>query len=297
MSFIAVGSFVGSALVGTAGVGGAVGTTGLLGAGGSFGLGAGSIATGLFGTAAASSTAPMIGGIADLAATATTTSGLIGAGGFGATMGSLGSMAMANPLMLGQAALGLAGGLGSTGTAFQDKISLSAEGKQLEGDYLDTAKNNMDKAKKGNVTDNAFQDISNSKTAESMRARGAEQQIGTAQAMIGNESKDSRGMGVSGGQFVKGQLANAGEQMTGLFNKTSILNNYRKEDLMNATKSIQNVNNLDNQVASFNYASALSSWGANQQLASDKGAAIGNAIGMIGDASMNQAYKKQMQIA
>ena len=206
-------------------------------------------------------------------------------------------LAFSNPLMLGAAGLALASGGAGQGSSFQDKISLSPEGEALQKEYFKTAKGQMEKAKAGNVSDKAFQDISNLKSAEGLRSRTTQGSINTVQANIGNQPKDSRGRGVVGGQFVKAQLADAGERMTGLFAPTSTLNLYRKEELLNATKNIQNLSNIDNQTAAFSYASSLSKWNASQVLSSQKGAAIGSVAAMMGGAQLSRAYSEQMKIA
>ncbi len=206
-------------------------------------------------------------------------------------------VAGSNPLMLGAAGLTLASGFGSQGSAFQDKIELTKEGKVLEKDWIESSKKRLTKAKKGDVSDRAFQDISIAKTAEGVRARKAEGAINTIQATVGNQPDIQRGTMTVGGGFVKAQLADTGERMTGLFAPTSILNNYRKEELINSIKNMQNINNLENQTASFNYGSSLAKWGANQAVASEKGAAIGSTLAMFGNAQLNTAYLNQMAIA
>ena len=224
------------------------------------------------------------------------------AGGIAGLSGALtkplvSGVAGSNPLMLGAAGLTMASAFSSQGSAYQDKIELSKEGKQLQKDYLSAAKTKMNKAKAGNVTDKAFQDISNAKSAEGYRYRVTQGAINTVQATAGNAPKSKRGTAMIGGGFVKAQLADTAERMTGLFAPTSILNNYRKEELLNATKAIQNLSNIDNQTAVFNYGSSLSKWGANQAVATEKGAALGSVARMFGNAQLNTAYMDQMKIA
>ena len=85
--------------------------------------------------------------------------------------------------------------------------------------------------------------------------------------------------------------------MTGLFAPKSVLNAFRKEELLNATRSIMNMSNIDNQTAMFSYGSQLAKWQANQMLSSQKGAAIGSVIGAAGSAQLNQAYLNNLKIA
>lgn len=219
-----------------------------------------------------------------------------GAGGW-LTKPLIPGMAFTNPLILGAGALTLASGGSSQGPSFQDKIELSKEGKKLQGQYTTAARGRLDKAKVGDVSDRAFQDISNLKTAEGIRQRATQGSINTIQARAGNVPKEARGGGVVGGAFVKAQVADVGERMTGLFAPTSTLNAYRKEELVNATKHIQNLANLDNQTASFNYSSSLANWNVNQALSGEKGAAIGSVAAMMGGTQLQTAYLNQMKIA
>ena len=254
--------------------------------------------------------AAMTGAAAPAVAGTTGTTGAVTAGATTGAQGMSGSahylagkaatgggMNMANAMMLGSAGLGLASGMTSKGSSFQDKIDLSKEGKELQSKYETSAKDRMAKANKGDVTDKAFQDISNLKVSEGRRNRQSQGAISSAMATVGNAKKDARGISTIGGGFAKATLADAGQRMSGLFAPTSTLNNYRKEELMNATKQIQNLHNIDNQTAKFDYSSQLASWGANQQLAAQKGSTIGNAAQMMGMMQVNNAYVNQMKIA
>jgi len=224
---------------------------------------------------------------------------MAGGGGLmaGLTQPLIPGMAFTSPMMLGAAGLTLAGGMSSRGSSFQDPISLSPEGKKLQKEYFATAKKQMTKAKAGDVSEKAFQDISRLKTAEGIRQRATQGTINVVQARAANIPKEQRGVGVVGGAFVKGQLADVGERMTGLFAPTSTLNVYRKEGLMNAAKQIQNIRNIENQTASLNYASSLAKWGAGQALGAQKGATIGSVATMMGGAQLQQAYLNQIKIA
>ncbi len=130
-----------------------------------------------------------------------------------------------------------------------------------------------------------------------IRQRRTQGTINTALATAGNVPKEGRGKGVVGGAFVKAQVVDVGERMTGLFAPTSTLNSYRKEELLNASRQIQNLSNIDNQTAAFSYGSNLARWGAQQTLAAERGRAIGSVAGMIGGSQLTSAYINQMKIA
>lgn len=276
------------ALVGTAGgyvAGGAAGPAVAGTSGSSFAQTAASVESAWLGPTAMSATSSVVGPAAGGGIMSALTTPLIP------------GMAFTNPLMLGAAGLTLAGGLSSRGSSFQDKIELSKEGKQLQKEYLASAKSQMAKAKKGDVSDKAFQDISALKTAEGIRQRRTQGTINTALATAANVPKEGRGKGVVGGALVKAQVVDVGERMTGLFAPTSTLNSYRKEALLNASRQIQNLSNIDNQTAAFSYGSSLAKWGAQQTLSAQRGAAIGSVAGMIGGSQLTSAYFNQMKIA
>lgn len=280
-----------------------------IGAAGGYGVGAAAGA----GAPAAMQTASSAGSLKGAAAvgsqwaTVPTTQAGAGAAMFGGTTGSglmaglttplIPGIAASNPLLLGAAGLTLASATSSKGSSFQDKIELSTEGKALQGEYMTAAKSKMGKAKAGDVRDKAFGDIAALKKAEDVRYKKSQGTINTIQARIGNEPKTGRGMSAVGGSFVKAQIADAGERMTGLFAPTSTLNNYRREELMNATSAVMNMSNIDNQTAMFSYGGQLAKWNANQQLSSQKGAAIGSVAAMAGGAQLTQGYMNQMKIA
>ena len=199
-------------------------------------------------------------------------------------------MTLGNMLLLGQAGIGLAGAFSSQGQAFQDKISLTKEGKHLKKDYVSTAQADLQKRMTGDVNDLAFQDISNAKTSEDLRNRGFEGATRTAVSSIDNRSSIDRGGVTKGSGMVTALAQGAGERMAGLFAPSSILNDYQREGLLNSVKNIQNVQALDNQVAQFNYAGNLASWNANQKLSADKGAGIGSVLSGVGSGLLNQAY-------
>jgi hypothetical protein len=202
-----------------------------------------------------------------------------------------------NPLLLGSAGLGLASAFSSQGTSFQDKIKLSPRGEQLEKNLASATKTQMAKAKAGDVQDKAFTDISNIKKAEALRHEMTQKGIGGAMATLGNVDKEDRGVGTVGGTMAKSLLVDAGERMEGLFAPTSILNNYRREELFNAARGAQRLHNIDQQTASFEYGSQLSKWQTNQMLSSQRGAALGGIAQMFGGAALNQAYLGRINAA
>lgn len=220
--------------------------------------------------------------------------GAAGGGGF-LTTPLIAGQAWSNPLMLGAAGLNLASAFGSTGTSFQDKLRLSKEGKALEKKYATASKGKMKKALAGDVREEAFSDVSNLKKAEAVRQKVTEQGLLTAQAGIGNLPKESRGGAASGGKLVRAELADTSERMEGLFAPTSTLNAYRKQELMNSVNNLSNLYNIENQTASFQYSSQLAQWGANQRLATQKGAALGSVASMIGGTQLSQAYLNRIK--
>ncbi len=225
----------------------------------------------------------------------------------GASAWSLGS-ALSNPLLLGTAGMGLASAFTSTGTAFQDKIALKPEGRELmygkgnntftamnkQGGLVGNVRDQFAAASRGDTPEKAFRDISNLKEAEAWRNRATQGAQGELQGHIGNQQYGQRGTVAGGGQQVQMAKASAGERMQGLFAPYSALNDYKREELMNAIGNIQNIHNLENQTASINYRGALASWQVNQQLASQRGAAIGGAVNMLGTNALTSAYMHRM---
>jgi hypothetical protein len=116
-----------------------------------------------------------------------------------------------------------------------------------------------------------------------------------AQASMYNQPMNSRGSAVTGGNLIKGQLADTGQRMEGLFAKTSILNNYTKEALMNSVSQIQNWQNRENVVAQFTSQSNLANWNAANVASARQGAAIGQAARSLGGAYSLNKYEGQRQ--
>lgn len=252
-------------------------------------------AYGTYGAAAGTAMSSQAGPPAALA-TGGAGTGAATAGGGGGT-GFFSAKSLAAPLLIGAAGMGIASAYGTQGSAFKENIALSPEGEQLQKDYLASVKGRMTKAKAGDVKARIAPETSKLKKAEDYRSRITEGVIGTGQAIVGNRPKEQRGGGVMGGQFAKAIISDTSERMTGLFAPTSLLNNSRKEELLNSSKHVRNLYNIDNQTAMFNYSSSLAKWGANQELASQKGAAIGGAVAMLGRAYSTSAYLNAMKIA
>ena len=321
MSWIAVGIGAGGgALVGSYGhdnwgwnkdaiwQGGLAGGAGGYAVGGGFG-GAGA-AGGQAGTQAAvqggaqASNLAAAGGLEGIAGSAQVANWMApaasGTPGFFSTAGSaltkplIAGQAWSNPLMLGTAGMGLASAFSSSGQAPQQKVELSKEGKKLQSETLKPAiKEQYEEAISGDARDKAFGAISNLKTQEGTRARASMGVLQKAQAQMYNQQPNDRGDAAMGGAMLKGQMADAGERMDGLFAPTSALNAFTKEGLMNSVAQIQNMQNRENVVGQFNYQGNLAAWNANQMAASNKGAAIGQAAMMVGGSQLNQAYMNQ----
>jgi hypothetical protein len=206
-------------------------------------------------------------------------------------------MNMGTALMLGQAGMSLAQASSSSGARPTKKVPLSAQGKKLEASLRPAVKEQYDKAIAGNVSDKAFGAISQAKTQEGQRNRSATGMLQKAQASMNNQSLGSRGSAATGGNLMRGQLADTGQRMEGLFAETSILNNYSKEALMNSVAQIQNWQNRENVVAQFTSQSNLADWTASNVASARQGAAIGQAARSLGGAyAMNQYGNQQQQI-
>ena len=221
-----------------------------------------------------------------------------GGGGTGLMAGLskplIAGQAWSNPLMLGTAGMGLASAFSSSGQTPQQKVQLSAAGKELQDNTLYPAiKSQHQKALAGNANDKAFGAISNLKTQEGTRQRASQGILAKAQASMGNQKPEDRGGAVMGGAMLKSQMADAGERMDGLFAPTSVLNGFTKEGLMNSVAQIQNMQNRENVVGQYNYQGNLANWNANQVASANKGAAIGQVAMMVGGAQLDQAYRKQ----
>jgi hypothetical protein len=202
-----------------------------------------------------------------------------------------------NPLMMGMSGMQImnAQAQGSTGNAYRDKIDNSAEGKVMKGTLTEVAKEKSEKAEKGNVYEKAAQDMGDVRTAEGVRDRYTDKALNTAQASAGNRNPEDRGYAAGGGNLVRANIAAGSERMQGLFEPTSVLNNYRRNELVDASKHIQNLSNLDNQVGAFQYSTQLANWQTQQSLGAQKGSALGGVASMIGDAQLNQAYTDKMR--
>jgi hypothetical protein len=259
-------------------------------------------ATAGYGVGAAGPTATGTGakvGGAGLANAATTPSRAMLGASLDATLKGAGGANWGNALMLGQAGLGLAQAFSSQGQAPSQKIKLSKQGEAFQKEtLLPAVKEQYARAISGNVSDKAFGAISTAKTQESVRQRGSQSILAKAQAEMGNRKDIDRGGAAMGGGMVKALIADAGERMSGLFAPTSILNNFRKQELMNSVNQIQNVQNRENVVGQFNYSGNLAAWNANQAASAQKGAALGQVAQMYGSYKYNTAmvdqYKKAM---
>lgn len=252
------------------------------------GAGGAAVGTGAKVGAGAGSTAPLGYGGGPAAASWAQPIGTTGGGGLAS---------LANPLMLGQAGLALAGAFSNTGTAFQQKVKISKEGEALKKTFATTAKATLEQRKKGDVSDLAFGDIHRLKVSEGQRERGFTDVSQNLAATIANKPRLSRGTVAGGGSQLKAISTATGERVRGLFAPTSTLNNYRREGLMNAVKDLSNLYSIENQVASFQYGGQLSNWQSEQMLATDRGAAIGQSAAMIGGGMMNQAYLNRINAA
>jgi len=284
-----------------AGMGAAAGGVGAwgagLGAGGSGGTGlmAGAGNTANFGTAAWGGSAPVAGGSA--------------AGG-GAGAWSMGQ-SLSNPLLLGQVGLGLASAFSASGNQFQDKVTLKPEGKALmygRGNDANTDPNKVGGlagdtfsrfkgASKGETPARAADAVSKVKVAEQERLRATQGAFGNLAGTRGNVNDYDLGQSAGGGNTAKMVMGAAGERMTGLFGETSLLNSYKREELVNAAMGLQNVMNFENRVNQVNYQGSLSNWLGNNMLDTQRGAAIGQAFNSAGTFAMNDAYMSRMNNA
>lgn len=215
----------------------------------------------------------------------------------GAAAGGGGGMSMGTTLMLGQAGMGLASAFSSSGQRPTKRVKLSAQGKELESTLRTAVKGQYDKAIGGDARDKAFGAISAQRTQEGTRQRASMGTLQKAQAAMYNTRPNDRGGAAMGGAMLKGQLADTGTRMEGLFAETSILNSYTKEGLMNSVSQIQNWQNRENVVAQFTSQSNLADWNAANVSSAQRGAAIGGAAMAIGSTQLNQQYMNQYKNA
>lgn len=286
-----------------------------MGIGGGIGLGVGGIGS-LAGFEMAGSTAPEVagtelagglnaditGGVAEAAVkTGSETSQV---SGWSTALSSL-----ANPLMLGTAALGMSAGYGSQGQAFQDKISLTREGKELmygkgggsgkplsaQGGLAGAAYSRFKAASEGKFPERAAPDINKAKRVESSRSKASMGAFASLAATRGNAGENDLGYAAGGGQEAKLSYTDSGERMAGLFSPTSILNKYSKSELVNSIGHLQNIYNLENQTAAVNYSGSVAEWQSNRMLSANRGAAIGGALQMLGNHALNSAYYSRLK--
>lgn len=272
---------------------------GAVGLGGSFLLGGAGAGAGAGGGTAGTMTpaAPALDTVASAGVTASGAANPLGTAV--ATTGGSGGASIFNPatlgsaLMLGQAGLGIAQAFNKSGSQMVEKIEMSPEGKALMNDYSNEAFNNLAKRKTGNVNDKAFGAIHKAKVGEERRQDSFETASGAVAGTVFNAKPVNRGTAAIGGNTLRNQVSNSGQRLRGLFAPSSILNNFRREELFNAVKQVNNVYALEHQTASFEYGSNLSQWLADQRADADRGAAIGNAMGMMGSHMMMNAYVKR----
>ncbi len=322
-----LGATVSGLAAGTAGAGAAAGLASGMVGGAMLGAGIGQLTGGntrstLMGMGLGAGTGALAGlAAAPASASLATQSAATGAGAASgaasaAKSGFSLSSTLSNPLLLGAAGLGLASAFANTGQSFQDKIRLKPEGQALMYGTNKSGKPNnapsrikdiedMDglvgatrkkwnAAAAGAIPEKAFEDISNLKQQEEERYGATKNAMHIAMTQMNNTNPINRGQAASGGALAKTALVSAGERMQGLFVPTSILNQYRREELANAAAAMQNIQNLENQTASITYQGSLSKWlGANMQQA-QRGAAIGQALSLAGNFALNNAYLSRM---
>jgi len=258
-----------------------------IGAAAGFGFGGGFGGT----TAGTGSGAGFVGPPSAAANVGTSLGGQLAAGGKLLTKPIIPGLSFTSPLFLGAAGLSLAAGGSTTGAQPQDKPALSERAKQLKSQWVKAIQGDVSKAKAGDVDRKAAGSINRLKVAEGLRTRATTGNIQAEQATAGNVRPDQRGGAAIGGRTVKAELGELSERMEGLFAPTSVLNAFRKEDLINAAKQLGNITNVENQVASFSYSSRLSSFLTNNLLSAQKGAAIGGIISGAGRIQAGQAQQ------
>lgn len=175
-----------------------------------------------------------------------------------------------------------------------DKTNNSGKDIEDMGGLVGATRKKWNAAAAGAIPEKAFEDISNLKQQEEERYGATKNAMHIAMTQMNNTNPINRGQAASGGALAKTALVSAGERMQGLFVPTSILNQYRREELANAAAAMQNIQNLENQTASITYQGSLSKWlGANMQQA-QRGAAIGQALSLAGNFALNNAYLSRM---
>jgi len=216
-------------------------------------------------------------------------------GGPIATKASLAGVLM-NPLLIGATGIGLASAFSDKGQSFQDRIRLKPEGKELmygkisKGGYVNAVKQQYVEALSGKPSERAFQDVSNVKTIEAVKKKTTDAAFLDAQAKMANVNPINRGYAAPSGKMAEAAGEAATESMAGKFAPASILNNYSREDLMNAFGGIQNVQNLESQTAMINYQGNLAKYNAANYAAAQQGLGIGGTVSMVGRFMQDQAY-------
>lgn len=201
---------------------------------------------------------------------------------------------LGNALMLGQAGLSLAAGLGSkSGGSFQPKINLSKEGKAAEKDYITATDKLIDKRASGDVSDIASPILSKMRKQEGKRARVDDASMSALVSYLGNKDPDKSGGAAAGGRMIGAAAGKAGRRVKGLYNPKSIMASITKEELRNALKHAQNLYSLQTQTAQYNYRTDLSNWRAENIADANRGATFGSAIAGVGDWMAKRSFNNR----
>jgi hypothetical protein len=225
-------------------------------------------------------------------------------GGAGSLIGGAAKMAgspliagqaWSSPFQLGAMGLGMASAFGGGGgsSSMMTLPVVSPAIRKLDKTTKSKLKSNLNTASRGDVRDKAFGDIGKLRTSEGRRALEVSDVVNTAVNSVSNPINDGRGSVAAGGSMVRANIAESGERMAGLFAPSSVLNAYKRQELVNAMNDIATQKGTDLRVSSGIAGLQSAKDLAGRLEASDKGAAIGELIGGIGRSQLMSSYLNQ----
>jgi hypothetical protein len=205
------------------------------------------------------------------------------------------SSTVANPLawITGAGALGMAGAFGSGGQSFATGPVISPQVRKLDKAVKTRLKSNLNIAGRGDVRNKAFGKVSQLKEAEGLRKRTASSILSTAVNTASNNPELERGGLSLGGGLVRTAISESGRRLKGLFAPSSVLNTYKRQELINAVNDIAAQRGIDLNVASGTAGLKIAENQANQILSANRGSAIGDLISGIGRYSLMSTYLNQ----
>lgn len=200
-------------------------------------------------------------------------------------------------------------GVGKGGSPQLMTAQLSPEGREMVygnryftgntsiekmGGLVGSVRDQWEQAKQGAKPDKIAPQLSALTSKENARYDASKTAYNALQSTISNRGYLDRGYAAQGGFMGKLALQDASERMEGLFNPTSLLNQYRREELVNAMGKIQNIQNMENRVAITNFQGQLTKALSDQLQSAQRGAMIGGALQFAGNFALNQAYMTRL---